>query len=351
MCRSARIAVACLFTVLIVSVAPGAYASTESTYAVWDIYSVLDHSVPHDTPHRDYATTTTKCAVCHAVHKAPSDGELLLRDTVSESCVYCHVDSFVGGIRIYNGQSSLYYDDNKKNHSRAGDAPCSGCHSVHGANTYGTALATKILKRLPIQPEFVRLFSETDNPNVLYEASAPGGIMYAAGPYAWEDWGYARGVQQTAFCTGCHPYYTRNDGTDPIEVEGVHYNAHPMKRFWNGVETRFDADGKPIVDGNGVPVPFTFIDFEAPGSTLPHDTRVAGMSTNGCYHCHGEQAYENAPSGVTQESSFPHYTANRERFLVSGDGINIDMDTPDSTQDGTCLQCHLWGSDGVGATY
>jgi predicted CXXCH cytochrome family protein len=321
-----------------------ASASTESTYAAWDIYSVLDHSVPHDTPHRDYTTATTKCSVCHAVHKAPSDGELLLRDTVAESCVYCHVDSFVGGIRIYDGQSSLYYDDNKKNHSRENGAPCSACHSVHGANTYGTELATKILKRLPIQPSFLALFQGpgVPDPDLLYEASAPGG-MYPAAPYAWEEWDDARGVQQTAFCTGCHPYYTRNDGTDPIEVEGVHYNAHPMKRYWNGVT--YDVDG----NFNGY-----VIDFEAPGSTLPHGTEVAGMSTHGCYHCHGERKYQDAPSGVTQESSFPHYTANRERFLLSGDGWGANqMDTPDSTQDGTCFVCHVWGngSQGVGATY
>jgi predicted CXXCH cytochrome family protein len=302
----------------------------------------------HDTPHRDYTTATTKCSVCHAVHKAPSDGELLLRDTVAESCVYCHIDSFVGGIRIYDGKSSLYYDDNKKNHSRAGGAPCGGCHSVHGANTYGTELETKILKRLTIQPELVRLFSEASNPEVLYEAVAnDGDYMMPAPPYDYAEWNTPRNVQQTAFCTGCHPYYTRNDTvagvTDLITVGGTKYASHPMKRKWD-----YGADDAAE----------RLTGFDSPGSTVPTSTLTTRRGTNGCKYCHGEgdDIWLDAPAGVTQGSSFPHYTETQERFLVSGDGYGTTIDeTPDSRQDGTCLLCHRWGDisapEGVGATY
>jgi hypothetical protein len=314
-----------------------AWASTESTYAVWTDPG-FDHTQPHDTPHSGFSTTTTKCAVCHAVHKAPAGGELLLRSTVGDSCVYCHINTNIGVIQIYNGDSSLYYADNKKNHSRDGGAPCTACHAVHGANAYGTYIGTKILKRLPIQPEFVRLFSATNDPNVLYEAVGDtNDYIWPAPPYDWEQWDEARQVQQTAFCLGCHQYYT-HESENTVTVGGNDYAMHPLKRAWSRVDT----------DGNWI------YDFQAPGSTLPSETQVATMSSHGCLHCHGEMDYTNAGPGL-QESSFPHYTAQRERFLVSGDGAQTKLDTADSTQDGTCFVCHVWSDGtttlGVGFTY
>jgi predicted CXXCH cytochrome family protein len=354
--HAGRVLFALLFALgLVFGAASAAYASTESTYAAW--VSSIENSAP-PTPHKGYTTTSTKCAVCHAVHKAPSDGELLLRSTVGQACVYCHIDTAVGGVQIYDGRSELYEHENKKNHSLEAGAPCTGCHSVHGANTYGGAITVKILKRLTIQPSFLALFqgSGTPNADILYEAVGNAdGHMFPAAPYAWEDWNHADQVQQTAFCTGCHPYYTRQDGTDPITVDSVTYASHPMKRRYNFAT--YAADGQLIAE--------TF-DFEAAGSTLPHGTRVAGMSTVGCYRCHGENRDVNLGSGV-HASSFPHYTATQERFLVSGnevgysysgydaDGHMLWIPTPDSRQDGTCFYCHLWddgpGVEGVGVTY
>jgi predicted CXXCH cytochrome family protein len=373
--HAGRVLFALLFALgLVFGAASAAYASTESTYAAW--VSSIENSAP-PTPHKGYTTTSTKCAVCHAVHKAPSDGELLLRSTVGQACVYCHIDTAVGGVQIYDGRSELYEHENKKNHSLDGGAPCTGCHSVHGADTYGGSITVKILKRLTIQPSFLALFqgSGTPDPDILYEAVGvktghidEKGHMFPATPYEWEDWNHADQVQQTAFCTGCHPYYTRQDGTDPITVKEVAYQSHPMKRSWNAVETRLDGDGELILD-NGVPQRFPIYDFQAPGaSTPPAGTRVAGMSTNGCYRCHGENTDVNLGVGV-HASSFPHYTEIRERFLMSadldgeaysidGEGRNtIPIPTPDSRQDGTCFYCHLWddgagaGVEGVGVTY
>jgi predicted CXXCH cytochrome family protein len=361
--HTARALFALLFALgLVIGAASAAYASTESTYAAWAGSGLTGidelkayHSTTHETPHNGYTTSTTKCAVCHAVHKAPADGELLLRTTVGEACVYCHIDTDLGVIQIYDGKSSLYYADNKNNHSRDGGAPCSGCHSVHGANTYGTKLTTKILKRLPIQPELLQFFagedSATPNPDMLYEAVGDpvNDRMYGGHPYEWEEWGWTSGVQQTAFCTGCHPYYTRAS-EDPITtnrmiVDGAistdtrTFASHPMKRQWNGLELNGDW----------------IFSFEASGSTLPIvGTRVARMSTNGCYRCHGENEDTNLSPGV-QESSFPHYSTHRERFLMSSDvGGNWLPDTPDSRQDGTCFYCHSWDwgtPEGVGFTY
>jgi predicted CXXCH cytochrome family protein len=332
---------------LVVGVVSAAYASTESTYAAW-VDSGFDHLKTHETPHNSYTTSTTKCAVCHAVHKAPAGGELLLRTTVGESCVYCHIDTDLGVVTIYNGDRTAYLSENKNNHSLEGGAPCSGCHSVHGANTYTGAIATKILKRLPIQPEFVDFFSASGDANVLYSAEATNS-MHPAGEFAWEDWGEASGVQQTAFCTGCHPYYTRAS-EDPITTNRMIVNgaistdtrtfsSHPLKRAWNSVINEVDGTVTQVYD------------FEAKGSTLPDGVQVALMSTNGCWRCHGANLDVNLGPGV-QESSFPHYSAHRERFLISSDwqtnGVR-EPDTLDSRQDGTCLYCHSWSypSNGV----
>jgi predicted CXXCH cytochrome family protein len=316
-----------------------ALANTESGYVTWTADVPNNNSMA--TPHKDYQTTTQKCAVCHAVHKAPADGELLLRGAASDSCVYCHITNSTGVIQIYNGNSSLYYVDNSKNHSRDGGAPCNGCHAVHGADTYGGTLTAKILKRLPIQPALLAAFSVDSSENVIYNMD-PGTVHPVVPDYAFEDW-YGNDVQQTAFCSGCHPYYTRASEESiettrmivngAISTEATSFASHPMKRYKA-------ADGDP--------------DFQADGSTLPSDTMVASMSTNGCHRCHGESAYLNQPAGL-YESSFPHYTASRDRFLVSSDIVGGTIGTQDSTEDGTCFWCHLWKwgnpPGGVGDSY
>jgi hypothetical protein len=320
---------------MVLAACSAAYANTESDFVPWTTGAPNDTSLP--TPHKDYQTTTQKCAVCHAVHKAPADGELLLRGLAGDSCVYCHITNTTGVVQIYFGDSSLYYTDNKKNHSRDGGAPCTGCHAVHGANAYGGDIADKILKRLPIQPSFLRFFSAEDSANVIYEAT--GTAMYPAPPNDWEPWDDARYVQQTAFCTGCHPYYTRASEdeitTDRMIVDGAistettSFASHPMKRQWSSY-------------------PPDAWDFQADGSSLPDGTRVTVMSTNGCWKCHGNNAFVDQGPG-SFESSYPHYTANRERFLISGDGLEArDLDTPDSRQDGTCFLCHLWLDQNTG---
>lgn len=331
--------VSCL-ALLVIAILPAvAFADTTSDYLEWvDSYG-------SDTPHNGFTTTSAKCAVCHSVHKAAADGQLLLRTTSEDACVYCHISSTTGLIGIYDGDTSLYTDDNKNNHSLAGGAPCIGCHSVHGADTYTGKIASKILKRLPIQPEFVRMFSETSDAEYLYTLDTNDTIV-GAPPYDWEEWGGAKEVQQSAFCTGCHPYFTRASEDEittsrmmvngEISTDTTSFASHPMKRYWGDAAMN--------------------IDFVAEGSSLPTSTQVAGMSTNGCYRCHGEGDYTNLGPGAW-ESSFPHFTATRQRFLISSDTDGNWIDTPDSSSDGTCFHCHAAYTDidgnpaGVGISY
>lgn len=114
------------------------------------------------SPHGNYQKNTVKCSVCHAVHRAAvvgmkgsdaawagqaatgPDTELLLRSTVHDACNYCHIQTAVGGVRIYNGNV-----DNVGNWVNSGYGhgnSCTDCHAVHGADTFKGAMITKDLK-------------------------------------------------------------------------------------------------------------------------------------------------------------------------------------------------------------
>jgi len=98
-------------------------------------------------PHGNYSTTTSKCAVCHAVHNAAAGGVMLLRGaTVSAACLTCH-DGTQSGIGPYHtiekhgGVVAASHDTDATNvipggsSGLSGNLGCSDCHSVHGAGT------------------------------------------------------------------------------------------------------------------------------------------------------------------------------------------------------------------------
>ena len=43
------------------------------------------------SPHGGYDTTTNKCKVCHAVHRAEGAYYLLRADSQDDACSYCHI--------------------------------------------------------------------------------------------------------------------------------------------------------------------------------------------------------------------------------------------------------------------
>ena len=66
------------------------------------------------SPHGGYDTTTNKCKVCHAVHRAEGAYYLLRADSQDDACTYCHIggsahsskvvyDLNPGGIYTTNG--------------------------------------------------------------------------------------------------------------------------------------------------------------------------------------------------------------------------------------------------------
>jgi predicted CXXCH cytochrome family protein len=321
--------VTALVLLLVVLAVPLAYANTESGYVTWT--AGVPNDTPPLTPHAGYATTTQKCAVCHAVHKAPADGELLLRSTVGDSCVYCHITNHISSKEVYGGSTALYTTEDDHGHQSPA-VKCVSCHAVHGANTFKGDKTAKILKVWGIQPSFVEYLSLTESStdtSPIINGVGEWPIVDTDNDYGWPGRWHPDDVQSTAFCSQCHPYYSDASETtvtaSVIQSDGsfetTSFKTHPLKKSGNE-------------QGNDY-----FRGFVARGSTLPTDQTAAALAPNGCSsECHS------SPGG-----GFPHYNADTSRFLAGGPNSD-DNDNPvaNSSDDAACLFCHVWPEGGGG---
>jgi len=309
--------------VMVASFAVIANASTGSTYAAWTTGGGNAGSLP--TPHKDFRLTTVKCAVCHAIHKAELGGELLLRDTVSNACSYCHIETATGLTQLYGGQTTYYTIPNQFAHN-TGVSNCSDCHSTHGANTVtntvSAALSSKILR------------NEVGPTYRAYQAT-----ILAAGYSATSS---PRFDAETVWCTKCHRYFVNayetpvtymDDLTSDTEAQGKMHVMRPGGAAYTNPAAAAEVQGQVIA---------------AVGSTT-------------CRSCH--DAGQVDLGATTTAWSFPHYTANAARFMMAAtssiaasvpagagySGINGTFGGP---VDGVCLKCHSNGSTiGVGSSY
>ena len=289
--------------VLVFAFSATAMADLASGTIAWNPAAPNNNPLPA-TPHKGYAQNTTKCLVCHAVHKADDAGQVLLGATVASACDYCHVS--LGGIstkHVYNNDPANYQTDTIFNHGGA-LIPCTGCHAVHGANTVDqSAYSSSILKadggiQTGIPTEWDVTAAGTDGPGAL-----------------------------SAFCTQCHPYYTGTyadsdldgDVNNSMGLAGGPYNSHIMT-----------AD---------------FASYDpANGATTPAGSVVAYASSAYCTSCH------DGGSG-TLADNFPHMTTGAG-FMKSA---AFATDTADpavlTTEDGVCLKCHRNTSATTGIGY
>lgn len=301
--------VVALAALLVVLAAGGAFASTDSTYASFPTTG---------TPHTGYATTSVQCAVCHAVHKAPTSGQVLLPTSVVNACVYCHVDTTLGGIVIvYDGDSSIYYAfSNNQAHQRTGKSSCQDCHSVHGANTIQGANWEKILWNWPKDGGKSSYSTPTIEkwPNPETEAN--------------DD------AQITAWCTGCHKYFVESYETTLQSLEFSHVT---FQYEWIQNKSHIMTD---LAGG-----------YTNPAATIASGTNVAFAPSTYCRSCHDAGITDASPGVVT--TSFPHYTPNYYRFMeVATSTVGTRQTNTTAYVDGLCLKCHrLDASAGVGITY
>lgn len=176
-------------------------------------YEGANSAVP--SPHAGYTEGTQKCAVCHAVHRAPvvgtswtngvkfpADGgdnaavratylaasstgntQMLLMSDVAGSCAYCHISTSVGGQQLYAGKSQYItysatvagsdWDEGYGHHNG-----CTGCHAVHGASAnYGGV------------PEYYGAYGTFQGPakSVILKVRAKGAGGAGNQAYVWQD--------------------------------------------------------------------------------------------------------------------------------------------------------------------
>jgi len=229
-----------------------------------------------NNPHGNYADTGSKCKVCHAVHNASSSGEALLRSSRSEACVYCHITSTFSIIKPYGSTETNYTTDYAYNHDNdhAGNTSaslyggCVSCHSVHGANTFGSA--SKILKNDP--------------------GKALGTVS-----------------SEIDFCRDCH-----NKSGDNTAAGGC------MTGTCHDQDETTEGNLSPeyyLTSRNGTTHIMT--------TTLTgnYGTTVAWIASNTCRSCHKEGS---SSSG----DSFPHYTPSAVQFLddsYTTEDTNLDL--------------------------
>lgn len=328
--RKRALFVALIAVIMVFGMVSMAYAAATSGYAAWTSGGVNAGTAA--TPHKDYRTTTVKCAVCHAVHKANPAGELLLDGTAGESCLYCHVDGATGLVRIYNGTRTDYTTNNQFSHGDNGSGTsvgsrCTDCHAVHGANTINNATVDKFILK-----------------STAAASNGPGGVASqqaeaaAAAALAPAD----KQAQVDAFCSMCHPYaqYSYN-GTITVgnyRASGIVQNGVFQSHVMTAATAAYANPKRSIAS-----------------------TRVAWIGSEHCRQCHdaGEvdtqssRAIVGAGAGYVVLASYPHYTPNYTRFLMSADSSTsafgqttyVPAGGAASTMtDGVCLKCHRGAS-------
>jgi len=364
-----------LATLMVFAFSGVAMAKITNNYHEWDAaggFGGANATVP--TPHKGYTEATVKCNVCHAVHNAPiagtswtgtgswavtdSDTEMLLRSTVANACNYCHIETSIGGTQLYGADATLYARTGNPwedfNHGGP-SASCTGCHAVHGANTYGgsTTLANKILKQGTIQDEVISEGADVDPLNVRLFPSA--GDAYAGTNVRTDVAGDVRNAQLTAFCSQCHANYSYAS-EQTVNVDGDYVYGDATYVYPAGSSWRYKTHPLKAAATGGVGDR-----FEASGATITSDTPVAFATAATCRDCHDAGNVDEG--AVVTYNSFPHYTRGSFNFMTAGAYMGDLQDHGDPTNptdppymyqvDGHCLKCHVNGTStaGINITY
>jgi hypothetical protein len=284
-----------LVVALVFVFAASAFAGTFSNYVTFT--SAGNNTGSLATPHKDYRLTTEKCAVCHAVHKANSAGQILLNTTVSNACNYCHINTSSSYTQVYNSDPTWYTTSSDKAHNNS----CSGCHAVHGANTINTPFA---------------------NINSSILRATPGSSNYS--PQSGTGWTFASAATEdeavSLFCTACHPYFVG-------QYEDTHAGSFGVGTYKGHVMTD------------------TFTSYANPNAAQAIGDQVAYASSEYCRSCH------DAGDG-SLANSFPHYTTGVRFMMAATDAADTAVPAVFGSQDGACLKCHDNGAgSGVSTTF
>lgn len=262
-------------------------AAVSTSFAAWGDSTYINWTSGMSSPHRGYTTSTRNCAVCHSVHRARSNGELLLKSTVAQACNYCHINAAQSITQVYASSEANYTTDNVYNHSSAVTGGCSGCHTVHSAAAVGA--------------NDINILRLQDNPASTYGTYYTDRAVIAASTGDPTQ----GSLLLTQWCSSCHPYYNTNfNGTSHVMTAAIATYGNTAAD--NSVET----------------------------------TKVAWTKSEYCDDCH------NAGANLVVKSNFPHYTSTAARFLTDGSASGSQVNN-----DGPCLRCHEAGAFGVSQSF
>lgn len=302
------IAVLTLAVVLVFAFAAVAFAAEGD--------AVYEAPTPGVSPHGGYTDATNKCAVCHSVHHAADDGgeEMLLRSSVANACIYCHVSANFAIKTVYSETPTLYSNggaDNRDSHDTSGfggSFKCGSCHAVHGAGMEGVAgtdyTAAKILKA----PTGAFTYDQTDNAVVFGGADlitdAPASLNLAAMTDAQEV---------NAWCTRCHKYWNTSYNQDTHVMKAPGTNAEALAHYGTATSPASATSELCRSCHNGG---YTDVDWAA-GTWTGKDATGASVNLTAAY---------------AGENNWPHNVAG-DRLIggVSDGGASLDE---------ACLNCH-----------
>jgi predicted CXXCH cytochrome family protein len=283
-------------------------------------------------PHGYYRTDTSKCRMCHSVHKAPAASIMLLpAATIRDTCFTCHDSTGAAGVysaityRAGSVGASHSIDATKRvpggTEDLAANLSCTSCHAVHRATS-------------------IEVFrADTEVPIAL-------GVKYSNALLRDDVGGKPRGtytVYGADWCAGCHD----RRHSDSTVVRNHPVEASTTAGFFNygrvAAVTRLDETTTEIradeVGGAGTGLGYTNFGYVMP---WPRTTGVGGQypHTPICQQCH-EDTRDVGVVGATVPMvpgdqsigtsnpvfySFPHETVNK--YMV------IEL------KDDLCLNCH-----------
>lgn len=304
----------------------------------------LCHSVPFvggTGPHGGYATTSSHCDACHAVHSAsPESIALLPEATLTETCELCHDGTGGGGVYgaiaakgltvksghrqdtatvIPGGDASTGGTSTAEFGGRGQTLNCGDCHSAHGQNLVA-----------PFTSERARIASDTagEVTSQLLKQRPTGAATDT--PVFGSDW-----------CGGCH------EG----RVSGLHdvFN-HPVDTSATaGVFTYEHLQAVTGVDSTATE--FRTLGKNNFGYVMPYP-RSAGQGTHKpiCQQCHADaRSVGDVKSGSIAASETFSVTradganpADNPRFQVfphESTNSSILLET----EDDLCTNCHHSG--------
>lgn len=341
------------------------------TYTYFDWSVGYDAQANDNSPHGNYATTTVKCVVCHAVHYAAPGGapvgsgqaaDTLLRMKASDACGFCHASTgtSVNGRPVYDG---LYVagmpSGGSQNTGHATSTACTECHTgPHGAGADESvaSLAGYLLKNQAnngaTANTMMAAITAIDTTAVAQGFASGAALGATPATYGSTNSSVLREQAVGIFCAECHAgaYATVAAGakTNVLNGSTASFTGH---RIAAGVNPTWNT-------GNSI------------SSGAITATQIAWAAADNCKSCHdAKDTFGNV--------AFPHSWGGAKMWLTESDnagdaktpagpygaaagsgfnkGANSAPGVDGSAQlhDGVCLKCHVAGGNvaGVGINF